>query len=72
MHRENDGEIDRRPGHVEEGNRTVALQEMTDRLQVAQRLAAPTAAPEGLQRDGLENPVAQALVEYPADAHEEP
>ena len=72
VHRKDDGEVDRRPWHVEESDRSIALEKLTDRLEVTQCLAALRPRPERLQRHRLEDPVAQAFIENPADADEQP
>ncbi len=73
MKQEADGEIDRHPRQIEEGDRPAAGQEAAHRIEVADRLGA-VALGAGLERqphDRVINPKAHRLVEAVPDAHQD-
>ena len=56
MQQENDADIDRRPGQIEDGVDAAAGDELAERVEIAQRLAAGASAAELLDRGGNDAP----------------
>ena len=70
MQKKDHGQVDRRPWHVEEGERAWSGQELAQREQIAHRCKADLGITlERMQTDDVEHPAAQAFVERPSHPH---
>ncbi len=73
VHDEQDGNVDRHPGRVEEGEEPVAGEKLAHVPQVVQGLRGRGAqAPEGTVEHRVEQPLVEQHVELGADPHQDP
>jgi hypothetical protein len=73
MHEEDHAEVERHPGHVEEGERSLARQVLTDGGEIVQGLGTDTRSTfQGVGGHDVEGPSPKVLLNLAADADQQP